>query len=100
MTPKGKAVWIDGTLYVCIAMFLALQTTFSSEEAYSYVNPYALFWLKAVLGTLGAGAGALKMFRSTTFSDSKDELQAVEEANPTVKPPTPPTPPATGDTDV
>jgi hypothetical protein len=67
-----KPVHIDGVLYVAIAMFLAVQSYFTSEEAYKYVNPYIIFWIKGVCATLGAGAGALKMFRSRTYADSAD----------------------------
>lgn len=74
-------VMVDGTLYVCIAMFLAIQSYFTTEEAYKYVNAYAIFWIKGICATLGAGAGALKMFRSRTYSDHMDAL------NPSLQPP-------------
>ena len=77
-----KAVHVDGTLYVMIAVCGAVVATFSTDDAYKYVNPYIIFWSKAVFEVIGAGAGALKMFRSTGYSDSlKDKL-------------TPPPPPA------
>lgn len=69
-------VFIDGVLYLLIALFGAFQTFFSSEEAYKYVNPAVLFWLKCVFGSLLAGVSALKMFRSTSYADhqtTKDE---------------------------
>ena len=66
---KSKAVWIDGTLYVSIASFLFIQGYFTSAEAYKYVSPYFLFWLKFVVGLLGTIAGSMKMFRSTSYSD-------------------------------
>lgn len=78
MTPKSKAVWVDGTLYVCIAVFLFLQGYFSSDESYKYVDPLALYWIKCAVGCGGAGAAALKMFRSTTFSDRKVEDESKE----------------------
>ena len=67
-----KPVHIDGALYVAIAVFLAVQSYFTSEEAYKYVNPYAIFWIKGICAVVGAGAGALKMFRSRTYSDHVD----------------------------
>jgi hypothetical protein len=75
---KLRPVHVDGTLYVCIAVFLAIQSYFCSEDAYKYVNAYAIFWVKGICAVIGAGAGALKMFRSTSYSDSvnqdKDEV--------------------------
>lgn len=61
---KIPAVWIDGTLYVSIAMFAALQTAFGSEEAVKFISPERLFWTKTVIGALAAGTLSLKMFRS------------------------------------
>ena len=66
-------LWIDGALYSAIALFGFLQSYFTSEEAYKYVNPYTLFWLKAGVGAIGAVAGALKMFRSTTYADHRND---------------------------
>lgn len=68
---RVKPVHIDGTLYVSMAVFLAIQSYFTSEEAYKYVNPYAIFWIKGVCAVVGAAAGALKMFRSRTYADSQ-----------------------------
>lgn len=65
-----KPVVIDGTLYVCIATFVYIQSFFTSDESYKYVSPYFLFWMKFAVGLLGTIAGALKMFRSTSYSDS------------------------------
>lgn len=76
MTRKGKAVWIDGTLYVIMGGCAFLEAFFGSDTAYKYVEPYTLFWLKGATGLLGAMALALKMFRSTVFSDSKTEGEA------------------------
>lgn len=62
-------VIIDGVLYVCIVTFAFIQSYFTSDEAYKYINPYVLFWVKFGTGLLGVIAGALKMFRSTSYSD-------------------------------
>ena len=64
-----KPVVIDGALYVSWTSLTAVLGVFSGEEAYKYVNPVALFWLKASLTTSTAGLGALKMFRSTSFGN-------------------------------
>ena len=66
---KLTPVFIDGLLYVLIAVFGTVQTLFTSEEAYKYVSPYVLFWMKAVIGVALAAVSALKMFRSTSYSD-------------------------------
>lgn len=81
MSTKGAAVWIDGTLVVLIAIFIMVQTIFSSEEAYKYLNPYLLFWIKATVGVLGAGAGALKGFRSVIYSESRTEKALQDTGN-------------------
>lgn len=78
MTTKGGAVWIDGSLYVLIAGCAFLEAFFGSDMAYKYIEPYTLFWLKGSIGFIGATALALKMFRSTTFSDHKDENEAAD----------------------
>ena len=67
---KLKPVQVDGTLYICIACFVFIQSYFTSDESYKYVSPYFLFWMKFVVGLLGTIAGALKMFRSTSYAES------------------------------
>ena len=65
-------VVLDGFLYACIASFTFSQAFFNSDEAYKYVNPFILFWMKYVFGMGAATAGAVKMFRSTVFADNKN----------------------------
>lgn len=65
---KRTTVWIDGWLYLVTAMGTAFLTYISSEEAYKYCSPVMLFWLKASVGSLIAGANGLKAFRSMTFA--------------------------------
>lgn len=55
---------VDAVLYVAVAVLLAAQGVFGSETAYSYVNPYVLFWLKTFCVILGSGALQLKAYRS------------------------------------
>jgi len=64
-----KPVHVDGALYASIAFWGAVESVFSTDDAYKYVSPYAIFWIKAVSDIALAVAGALKMFRSTTYSD-------------------------------
>lgn len=74
---------LDGTLYVLIAVFGAIQTFFSSDDAYKYVNPYILFWIKGASGFALAGVSALKMFRSTAYADQvKKDAAALASKQP------------------
>lgn len=74
---KIKPVYIDGFLYVSLAVIMFYQTELGKDEAYKYFDPYFLYYTKEVLGGLGAGALALKLFRNTAYSDhqqnKKDE---------------------------
>lgn len=45
---RVRPVHVDGVLYFSIAVLLALNTTFSSDDAYKYVNPYVIFFGKAI----------------------------------------------------
>jgi hypothetical protein len=78
VTNKGKTVMIDGTLYVIIAGCAFLEAYFGSDMSYKYIEPYTLFWLKGSIGFIGATALALKMFRSTAFSDNKTEKETAD----------------------
>lgn len=69
------SVVIDGALYVGIAVFGALLAFFSSDDAYKYINPYFLFWAKGTTQALLASTSALKMFRSTSYSDHQTNKQ-------------------------
>lgn len=68
-------VFVEGLLYASLAIFLFLQSYFGSDEAAKYVSPVALFWIKAVIGSLASACGAVKMFRSTTYSDHVNKTQ-------------------------
>jgi len=67
--------YIDGALYVMIAVFGAIMTAFSSDESAKYVDPVWLFWIRTITGVASAGLLALKMFRSTTFADHKQQTK-------------------------
>ncbi len=62
------AVFIDGSLYVLIALFGALSAAFSTDEAAKYLHPEHLFWLRTICNVNAAWLLALKMFRSTSYS--------------------------------
>lgn len=73
-------IQLDGTLYILIASFGFVQGFFSSDEAYKYVHPAVLFWMKAFTGVALAAVGALKMFRSTSYADHMKDVKQVEQA--------------------
>jgi len=70
---KLRPVHIDGILYISIAALVFLQGVFSGEEAYKYVNPWLLFWLKTIVGCMAAAAGAAKMFRSGAVANDRKQ---------------------------
>lgn len=78
-------VFVDGILYVSIAVFAFMQIYLSNDDAYKYVSAVFLFWAKYVIGTLAAAAGALKMFRSTTYSDHVNKTTKPVPPNPSLQ---------------
>lgn len=81
-TNGWKAVWIDGALYFVMGLGGTLLTYLSGEEAYKYVNPELLFWLKALIGSTIAGLSGLKAFRSLTFATHKQQVEQLEKVEP------------------
>lgn len=75
-----KPVVIDGFLYVVIAICGTVLAVFTQEDAYKYVNPYILYWGKLLVEVVGSAATALKMFRSTSYSEHQDAKKAAENA--------------------
>lgn len=71
-----KPVVIDGFLYVIIAVCGFAEATLTSDDVFKYMNPYLVFYIKWIVGMLGAGATALKMFRSTSYSEHQDAKKA------------------------
>jgi len=69
LTAGISPIQLDGTLYMLIAAFGSIQTFFTSDEAYKYVDPNWLFWIKCLTGIALAVVGALKMFRSTAYAE-------------------------------
>lgn len=76
-----KPVVIDGILYVLIAMFGSLIAAFTSDESYKYCNVYFIFWTKTISEIGLAGVSALKMFRSTSYSDHLATKQLAEQSS-------------------
>lgn len=68
-------VFLDGTLYILIAMFGALTAAFSSDEAAKYLEDETLFWVRTICGTTSATLLALKMFRSTSYAEHQERKE-------------------------
>lgn len=65
-----QPVWIDGTLYVLLALFGAVELTFNGDDIYKYwLNVKAIYWIKHSLGWIIAGITAVKMFRDKSYAD-------------------------------
>ncbi len=71
-----KPVVIDGFLYVVIAICGTITAILTSDEVYKYMNPYFVFYFKGTNEILAAGATALKMYRSTSYSDHRARVDA------------------------
>lgn len=74
-------VFMDGTLYILIALFGALTATFSSDEAAKYLEAETLFWVRTVCNVNSAWLLALKMFRSTAFAEHQAKVLEEKEQN-------------------
>src|ERR1039458_8504993 len=61
----------DGYLYAMIAVSGSIAASLSTDEAFNLFAGPQLFWAKAIIGSIGAGALAVKMYRSTTFAQIK-----------------------------
>ena len=82
-------VWIDGTLYLLVALFGYLQTAFGTDEAAKYISPAPLFWIKTGIGALAASVLSLKLFRSTAFAEHQAAKNSVVPSATSTDPTTP-----------
>lgn len=83
--PPLPSAYINGYLYVGIAISGALAASFSSDEAAKYIAPECLWYWRTGCATISAGLLALKMYRSTTFGQHLADQQSKEiEASKTV----------------
>lgn len=65
-----KPVHIDGGLYVLMGVAGSVIASLSTEAAEKFINPYYLFIWRTIFEAILAGAGSLKMYRSTGYSNS------------------------------
>ena len=61
--------FIDGLLLMVSAFLTAWLTYISTEEAYKYVNPVVLFWIKVGFGSSSSAIQALVAFRNKQFAE-------------------------------
>lgn len=66
-------VFIDGMIYGLLALFAALATAFGSDEAVKFIKPVWLFGFKTFFAASGATLLAIKMFRSTSYSEHQQQ---------------------------
>lgn len=78
---KTKPVVIDGFLYIVIAVCGIVTAVLTSKEVYEYMNPYVVFYGKFINEIVGGAAAALKMYRSTSYSEHRDLENAKEALN-------------------
>lgn len=74
------AVWIDGTLYVLIAVQVFCLTYLSSDEAAKWIEPETKFWTIFAIALAGVVFGSIKTFRSTSLSDHRAKTNGVHPA--------------------
>ena len=66
-----QPVHIDGVLYVLMAVAASIVASLSTDEAIKLISSLHLFVWRTIAEVVGAGAGALKMYRSTSYSNSR-----------------------------
>ena len=70
---KIPPVFVDGSLYVIIAVLASAIAFISSDDAAKYIEAGTLFWIKGIVTSLNAAAVALKMYRSTQYAEHREE---------------------------
>jgi len=68
-------MFIDGALYAMIAWFTFNQAYFGGDEAAKYIDPETKFWLNWIIGSSASLFAAIKMFRSTSYSEHLEEVK-------------------------
>lgn len=82
---KIGEIWLGGVLIVVLAFCTAAQGYLTSDEAFKFVGPKTLFWLKGAIVTAGGIALALKSYMSTAWAShiqNKAKEEKPEEPGP------------------
>lgn len=74
-----KPIYTDGLIYGGIAFCAFWSTHFSSDEAYKYVVPKDLYWMRGWSGAIAATLLALKLFRSTSYAEHIQNQKAISD---------------------
>ncbi len=67
-------VFLDGLLLVVSSFLTAFLTYLATEEAYKYVWPVALFWLKVFIGSTSSSIQALVAFRNQKYAEHRQRV--------------------------
>lgn len=73
----------DGILVFLIGLLTGLSLAFTNDDAYKYVNPFILFWMKAIIGSLAMALVGVQSFRSKVFGEHQKAVAAEAEKDKT-----------------
>ncbi len=62
--------FVDGLLLVSSTFLTGILTYLATEEAYKYVYPVLLFWLKVLIGSTSSSIQALVAYRSKRYAEA------------------------------
>jgi len=85
-----RPVHVSGAIYVSIAVFGAVASALGSDDAAKWIDPRDLWYARNISTAIAAGLLALKMFRSTAYSD--DVMEVKKNGNGHAKDTPPPSP--------
>jgi len=82
MNTKLLPVHVDGLLYTAIGFLTAFLAAMETDAAVKMMDPFTHFWLVTIAECLNGAALSLKMYRSTSYANSKTTPDAPESAAP------------------
>lgn len=85
-------VFLDGCLYVMMAVTAVNAAMLASDNAAKFIAPFWLFVGLWINGAIDAALLALKMYRSTSFADHKQEKRETQFFLKSQNNPSPPKP--------
>ncbi len=68
-------IFIDGSIYVMLAVTSANALMMSSDNAFKYISAEVLFYMTWGNAIVDGALLALKLFRSTAFADHKQQVK-------------------------